>query len=106
MQRTGGRWTHFFRASQFLLAGILSVLPIAAQTQPTSSQDAEAIDQTWRHASSKYDAQRNALLKEMERAASDGHCREYFRSLQKFNFRYWYRLSLGFSFLASIPSRF
>src|SRR4029077_20321371 len=91
MQRTGGRWAYSLRASQFLLAGILSALPVAAQTQPTSSQDAEAIDQTWRHASSKYDAQRNALLKEVNRAAHDGPYRADWQSLQKYEVPDWYK---------------
>ena len=95
MQRTGGRWAYFSRASQFLLVGILSALPIAAQTaaqtQPTSSQDAEAIDQAWRRASSKYDAQRNALLKEVERAAHDGPFRADWQSLQKYEVPDWYK---------------
>ena len=95
MQRTGEQRAYFLRASQFLLAGILSALPVAvqttAQTQPTSSQDAEAIDQTWRHASSKYDAQRNALLKEVDRAAHDGPYRADWQSLQKYEVPDWYK---------------
>jgi alpha-L-fucosidase len=95
MQRTGERWRYFLRAGQFLLIGILSALPVAvqtsAQTQPTGTQDAESIDQTWRHASSKYEAQRNALLKEVDRAAHDGPYRADWQSLQKYEVPDWYK---------------
>ena len=95
MRRTDGRCAFSWRVSQFLLIGIFSALPFAgetaAQTQPTSSQDAESIDKTWQRASSKYDAQRNALLKEVGRAAHDGPYRPDWQSLQKYEVPDWYK---------------
>jgi alpha-L-fucosidase len=95
MQRTGGRCAHVWRTWHFLLAGFLSALPLAAQTtaqtQPTSSQDAETIDQTWQHASSKYDSQRNGLLKEVNRKAHEGPYRADWQSLQKYEVPDWYK---------------
>ncbi len=54
-EHSWGKWPLF-------LAGILAVIPIAlqavSQTQPTESQDAQAIDETWQRANSKYDSER------------------------------------------------
>ena len=95
MQRTSGRQIHFWRCWQFFLVGILSSLPLTtqtvAQTQPTSSQDAESIDKTWQHASAKYDAQRSALLKDVDRAAHDGPYRADWQSLEKYEVPDWYK---------------
>ena len=73
------------------LAVIFSVLPAAAQTQPTSSQDAETIDRTWQHASSKYDSQRAALVKEARSVGSQGPHRADWQSLQKYEVPDWYK---------------
>jgi alpha-L-fucosidase len=88
--------THWPRANSrwllpFLLAIIFSAQPAAAQTQPTSSQDAETIDQTWQHASSKYDSQRAALVKEARSIGSQGPYRADWQSLQKYEVPDWYK---------------
>jgi len=78
----------------FLLAGILaatSTSQTAPQTQPTSSLDAETMDQTWQHASSKYDSQRAALLKEVRSATTQGPYRADWQSLQKYEVPDWYK---------------
>ena len=84
--RANSRWLF-----PFLLAVIFSVLPVAAQTQPSSSQDAETIDQTWQHASSKYDSQRAALVKEARSIGSQGPYRADWQSLQKYEVPDWYK---------------
>jgi alpha-L-fucosidase len=95
MRRTGGQRAHSCRAWHLILAGIVSTLPLAAltaaQTQPSSLQDAESIDKTWQRASSKYDSQRRALLKEVDREAHDGPYRADWQSLQKYEIPDWYK---------------
>jgi len=58
---------------------------------PTSSQDAQTIDQTWQRASSKYDSERDAILKEVRRGANDGPYRADWQSLQKYEVPDWYK---------------
>jgi len=86
---------HSWWTLPFLLAGSLAATPVASQakpqTQPTSSQDAETIDQTWQHASSKYDSQRAALLKEVRSATTQGPYRADWQSLQKYEVPDWYK---------------
>jgi alpha-L-fucosidase len=94
MHMTTRRFAHScFRA--FLFAALLSTLPLApqasSQTQPTASQDAEAIDKTWQHASQKYDSERNALLSEVHRQDNDGPYRPDWSSLQKYEVPDWYK---------------
>jgi alpha-L-fucosidase len=84
------RW---FRS--WLVAATLMALPLAletsAQTQPTGSEDARRIDQTWRRASQKYDSERAALLKEVDRQANDGPYRADWQSLQNYEVPDWYK---------------
>src|SRR5208283_2100028 len=86
---------HRLLASPFFVIVILAALPFVAQsgaqTQPTSSQDAQIIDQTWRHASAKYDSQRAAILNEVERVANDGPYRPDWQSLQNYEVPGWYK---------------
>ena len=95
MHRSGKRNVHSWRFWPFLLAGTLLSTPLFAQstpqTQPTSSQAAQTIDETWQHASAKYDSQRNALLKEVERGAREGPYRADWQSLQKYEVPDWYK---------------
>jgi hypothetical protein len=74
MNPVGGRRAQY--SWTLALVAVFSTALLAAQTapqmQPTNSQDAQTIDQTWQRASSKYDSERNALLKEVRRVASDG----------------------------------
>jgi hypothetical protein len=58
-----------------LLVSISMPLIVGGQSTqhmaPTNSQDAQTIDETWQRASSKYDSERNAILKEVRRAANE-----------------------------------
>ena len=58
---------------------------------PTSSQNAQTLDQTWQRASSKYDSERNAILEEVRRGASEGPYRADWQSLQKYEVPDWYK---------------
>ena len=60
-------------------------------TAPTASQDPESIDQIWQKASSKYDAHRAELLKQVEDADRQGPFRPDWESLQKYEAPEWYR---------------
>src|SRR5271169_2464225 len=51
-------------------------------TAPTSSQAPESIDEVWQKASSKYDAQRVGLLKDVENADREGPYRADWDSLK------------------------
>ena len=84
-----------FQLALLFLVIAFAIPSVAAQTtqqmQPTSSQDAQTIDQTWQRASSKYDSERNAILKEVHRGASDGPYRADWQSLQKYEVPDWYK---------------
>ncbi|HET7437927.1 MAG TPA: alpha-L-fucosidase, partial [Nitrospira sp.] len=76
----------------FLLA--LLALPGAqaqSPTAPTASIDPEAIDAIWQKASSKYDGQRAALLKQVDGADHHGPFRPDWESLQKYEAPEWYK---------------
>lgn len=76
----------------FLLA--LLALPGAqaqSPTAPTASIDPEAIDEIWQKASSKYDGQRAALLKQVDAADHHGPFRPDWESLQKYEAPEWYK---------------
>src|ERR1044071_6014415 len=76
----------------FLLA--LLALPGAqaqSPTAPTASIDPEAIDAIWQKASSKYDGQRAALLKQVDAADHHGPFRPDWESLQKYEAPQWYQ---------------
>jgi len=60
-------------------------------TAPTSAQDPVSIDQLWQKATSKYDAQRAALLKEVDVIGHQGPFRPDWESLQKYEVPEWYR---------------
>lgn len=84
-----GLWPILFAA--IFCPVYLMIAQAPSQTLPTSSQDAQTIDQTWQRASSKYNSERNAILKEVRRAASDGPYRADWQSLQKYEVPDWYR---------------
>ncbi|GAC1637289.1 MAG: alpha-L-fucosidase [Candidatus Acidiferrum sp.] len=79
------------------LGGILLALSIApgAKAQsaiaPTASADPETIDAIWQKASSKYDGQRAALLKQVEAGDHHGPFRADWESLQKYEAPEWYK---------------
>src|SRR6266480_2402062 len=80
------------KLSIFLLAlCAFSNLNAQNATAPTASQDPEAIDQIWQKASSKYDSQRAALLKDVDTADHQGPFRPDRESLQKYEAPEWYR---------------
>src|SRR5437762_11534419 len=60
-------------------------------TAPTASQDPQTIAQIWQKASSKYDSQRAALLKDVDTADHQGPFRPDWESLQKYEAPEWYR---------------
>lgn len=74
----------------FALFG-LSMLHAQSTTTPTGSEDPVIIDQTWQKASSKYDAARVALLKEVDGIADQGPFRPDWESLQKYEVPDWYK---------------
>ena len=86
---------HFSR-SVFRI-GLVSTLCVASTlyaqtpTAPTASEDPEKIDQIWQKASSKYDGERNALLKEVDSLDQQGPFRPDWESLQKYQVPEWYR---------------
>ena len=60
-------------------------------TAPTASENPAAIDQIWQKASSKYDAERAALLKQVDAVDHEGPYRPDWESLQKYEAPEWYR---------------
>lgn len=74
-----------------LVAATLSVSHAQSATAPTASEDPEVIDQIWQKASSKYDRQRGALLKEVEEVDQQGPYRSNWESLHKYEAPDWYR---------------
>ncbi len=60
-------------------------------TAPTASQDPITLDQIWQKASSKYDAQRAAILKDVETVDRQGPFRPDWESLQTYEAPEWYK---------------
>jgi len=60
-------------------------------TAPTASEAPETVDQIWQQASSKYDAQRQEILNEVDRTNAAGPYRADWDSLQKYEVPRWYR---------------
>jgi alpha-L-fucosidase len=77
-------------SSAFILLSIIS-LAQTSSTAPTEKVDAAAIDAIWQKASSKYDAQRAKLLKEVREGANDGPFRPDWGTLEKYQTPEWYR---------------
>jgi alpha-L-fucosidase len=76
----------------FVLAlSAVSMLHAQSATAPTASEDPASIDQVWQKASNKYDAQRSALLKEVDDVNHQGPFRPDWESLQKYETPDWYR---------------
>jgi alpha-L-fucosidase len=86
-------FSHRFRTIGILALGFLLLPPLQAQnaTAPTASQDPALIDQAWQKASSKYDGERNALLKEVDSLDQKGPFRPDWESLEKYEAPEWYR---------------
>jgi alpha-L-fucosidase len=76
----------------FLLAlSAFSNLHAQSVTAPTASADPVSIDQIWQKASSKYDTERAALLKEIDKVDQQGPFRPDWESLQKYEVPKWYQ---------------
>jgi alpha-L-fucosidase len=58
---------------------------------PTASDNPQVIDELWRLASRKYDAERGAVLKEVDNTIRQGPFRADWQSLQKYDVPEWYR---------------
>jgi alpha-L-fucosidase len=87
---------HFSHLIRKLSIGVLALcglsnLSAQTATAPTASQDPESTDQIWQKASSKYDSQRAALLKDVDTADHEGPFRPDWESLQKYEAPQWYR---------------
>ena len=65
-----------------LVFSALSVMYAQSPTAPTASDEPAEIDHVWQKASSKYDAERTALLKEVDAIADQGPFRPDWESLQ------------------------
>lgn len=74
-----------------LMAFAVSVLNAQNPTSPTASEPPEIIDQIWQKASSKYDAQRAALLQEVDATGQETPFRADWESLQNYDAPEWYR---------------
>ena len=68
-----------------------SLLHAQSSTAPTASEDPARIDQIWQKASSKYDSERAALLREVENVNHQGPFRPDWESLQKCEVPDWYK---------------
>jgi alpha-L-fucosidase len=68
-----------------------SITHAQSATAPTASEDPAKIDQIWQKASSKYDAERAALLKEVDAIVNQGPFRPDWESLQKYEAPEWYQ---------------
>jgi alpha-L-fucosidase len=68
-----------------------SLLPAQTATAPTPSENPESIEQIWQKASGKYDAQRAALLREIDRVDREGPYRADWESLKNYEAPEWYK---------------
>ncbi len=74
-----------------IILGAAPLVHSQSSTAPTASEDPEKIDQIWQKASSNYDAQRAALLKQVDEIDRQGPFRPDWDSLQKYEAPDWYR---------------
>jgi alpha-L-fucosidase len=66
--------------------------PVTDPLAPThNTKSAVEIDQEWQKSVSKYDTQRNTLLKEADRQANDGPFRPDWESLRHYEIPQWYK---------------
>ena len=77
--------------SVFLVLSTIPNLCAQSATAPTASEDPVTIDQIWQKASSKYDAQRATLLKEVDDVDRQGPFQPDWESLQKYEVPEWYK---------------
>ena len=76
-----------------LLLGAVCVLAqdSSPSTKPTASQSPQEMDQAWQKASAKYDAARQALLADVDRAVNAGPFRPDWESLRQYETPDWYK---------------
>jgi alpha-L-fucosidase len=90
----GIRFAWLILATGICVEIALSSSSMLAQTPvedaPTASQSPLAIDRIWQDASSKYDASREAILEDVDRANSEGPFRADWESLQTYQVPQWY----------------
>ena len=77
--------------SVFLVLSTIPNLCAQSATAPTASEDPVTIDQIWQKASSKYDAQRATLLKQVDDVDRQGPFQPDWESLQKYEVPDWYK---------------
>jgi len=77
--------------SVFLVLSTIPNLCAQSATAPTASEDPVTIDQIWQKASSKYDAQRATLLKQVDDVDRQGPFQPDWESLQKYEVPEWYK---------------
>ena len=93
MSRDFSLLTHSLRRLSVAVTVLSAVSILYAQnaTAPTASQDPASIDQIWQKATSKYDAQRATILKDVDSANAQGPYRPDWESLEKYEAPEWYR---------------
>ena len=79
------------RACVVVVTFAVSMLHAQSPTAPTAAEDPAIIDQAWQKASSKYDSQRAALLKQVDAADHQGPFRPDWESLTKYEVPEWYK---------------
>jgi len=70
---------------------ITSMLHAQSATAPTASEHPTRIDELWQKASSKYDAPKATILKEVEAVDHEGTFRPDWESLRKYEVPEWYK---------------
>ncbi len=75
----------------FLALFAPSILNGQSATAPTASENPASMDQIWQRATSKYDGERAALLREVDKVNQDGPFRADWESLQKYEAPKWYK---------------
>ena len=85
--RLSARWL----GAIVLLLSAFPRLHAQSATTPTASEDPATIDQIWQKASGKYDAERAALLKEVDDVNRQGPFQPDWESLQRYEVPDWYK---------------
>ena len=84
---------HLFRTAGAIALVTCAISSASAQdaTAPTATQDPVTLDQIWQKASSKYDAQRAAILRDVDTVDRQGPFRPDWESLQTYEAPEWYK---------------
>ena len=81
----------FARIGMCALLATSTLAQSPAATSPTAPQDPATIDQIWQKASAKYDAQRTAILQQVDAATHKGPFRADWESLKNYEVPEWYK---------------